>query len=158
MAIVNSAGIVTYTVAPVTAPTANGPTFGRIEDTNTFVYWNGTSWTSFEPLVVDSFPKRYAGILTGTNGANPTVSVATDTLAASLVWARTGEGVYTGTGTNAFPLVTVINITLGTATEGVVIRAVRTSANVITISTFASDGTTPADFIGTLNLSVIAEV
>lgn len=44
MAILNSNGIVTFSSVPVDAPTTNGPTFGRLTNTNTFYYWNGSAW------------------------------------------------------------------------------------------------------------------
>ena len=46
MAILKSNGIVTFSSVPTDAPTTNGPTFGRLEDTNTFYYWNGSAWVT----------------------------------------------------------------------------------------------------------------
>ncbi len=44
MAILNSNGIVTFSSAPITAPTTNGPSFGRLVNTDTFYYYNGSAW------------------------------------------------------------------------------------------------------------------
>lgn len=46
MAILNSNGIVTFSSVPVTAPTDGGPSFGRLVDTNTFYYYNGSAWVT----------------------------------------------------------------------------------------------------------------
>ena len=44
MAILTSNGIVTFSSVPTDPPTTNGPTFGRLTNTNTFYYWNGSAW------------------------------------------------------------------------------------------------------------------
>lgn len=44
--ILNSNGIVTFSSVPTDAPTTNGPTFGRLIDTNTFYYYNGSAWVA----------------------------------------------------------------------------------------------------------------
>jgi hypothetical protein len=46
MAILNSNGIVTFSSVPTDAPTTNGPTFGRLVDTNTFYYYDGSDWVT----------------------------------------------------------------------------------------------------------------
>lgn len=48
MAILNSNGIVTFSSVPVDAPTDNGPGFGRLVDSNTFYYYNGSAWVTIK--------------------------------------------------------------------------------------------------------------
>lgn len=96
----------------------------------------------------------YRATLTGANDVDPTVNVARNTLSAAIVWARTGEGVYTGTLTGAFTAnKTNIQVTPGSA---IIFSAVRTSANVITLSTFDNAGVA-ADFIGALDVAITVE-
>ena len=99
----------------------------------------------------------YRATLLGANGALTSATVSENQFSAAIVWAYSAEGVYTGTLAGAFPATTTFAIGLGTATEGVIAKIVRTSADVVTLSTFAVDGTTPADFVGTLYVSITAD-
>lgn len=160
MAILHSTGILIVDSPPSHEPVDQQATIARpnTSDHLDFYQWNGVEWLAFRPLDSGTFQREYLSVLTGANGVAPTDDVLKNTYGGALVWARTGEGVYTATANNAFTGTTVTNITLGSATGGIIIKAVKTSANVVTVSTFAIDGTTPADFIGTLNISIQTEV
>ncbi len=102
--------------------------------------------------------KEYRAVLTGANGSFTSATVLDNQLSAAIVWAYVSEGVYTGTLVGAFTLdLTSFNITIGTATGGIIPKIVRTSADVVTLSTFAVDGTTAADFIGTLYITITVD-
>ncbi len=118
--------------------------------TGAIVFQTGSA---IDPQALSLF---YRATLTGSNGAIAAPSVAKNTLSAAIVWAYVSEGVYTGTLTAAFPSAarTSLLVSLGSATGGVILKLVRTSADVITLSTFAVDGTTPADFIGDIDVSI----
>lgn len=102
--------------------------------------------------------KQYRAILVGENGALTSTTVLDNQLSAAIVWAYSAEGVYTGTLVAAFTAnLTSFNITIGTATGGIISKIVRTSADVVTLSTFAVDGITAADFIGSLYITITVD-
>ena len=89
---------------------------------------------------------EYSVLMTQASTAAPTVVSLQDAFSPTL--ARTGTGVYTITKTGAFTSNKTLipnHIILGTTAGANRISVVRTNANVITISTFGNDGTTPAD-------------
>lgn len=98
----------------------------------------------------------YQAILLGANGSLTSTTVASNGLSAAPVVAYSAEGVYTVTLADEFTAnKTTVFLTLGSATDGVVLKGVRTSADVVTLSSFlVTDGTTAADFIGTVNLEI----
>lgn len=102
--------------------------------------------------------KQYRATLLGANGSFTSATISKNDLSAAIVWAYSAEGVYTGTLVGAFTAGKT-NILLSNldATGGVILSAVRTSADVITLSTFAVDGTTPADFIGNIQVQIIVD-
>lgn len=102
--------------------------------------------------------KVYRATLTGANGAFTSATIAENQLSDVIVWAYVSEGVYTGTLVGAFTVdKTTFNIAIGSATGGVIQKIVRTSADVVTLSTFAADGTTASDFIGTLSVTITVD-
>lgn len=102
--------------------------------------------------------KQYRATLLGADGSFTSATVAKNDLSAAIVWAYSAEGVYTGTLVGAFTAnKTTFATGVGTATGGVIIKIVRTSADVVTLSTFAVDGTTPADFVGTIDVLITVD-
>jgi len=101
----------------------------------------------------------YRATLTGSNGAIAAPSVGKNTFSAAIVWAYSAEGVYTGTLAGAFPTAarTNLQVSLGSATGGLILKLVWTSTDVVTLSTFAVDGTTPADFIGDIDVNITVD-
>lgn len=101
--------------------------------------------------------KVYRAKLTGTNNADPTAAVRVNTLGGTVVWARTGEGVYTGTLTGAFTAgKTTIHVQLAaSAMPAYSIFAIDTSANVVTILT---DNAGSSDFIGDIFVTITVDV
>lgn len=99
--------------------------------------------------------KQYKAVITQSGTSAPTATVLKNELSAAVVWARSSEGVYTATLASAF----VVSKTwfdfskVGNPT-GKVIYLDRTDANVLTLSSFESDGTTPDDLDGSINLVV----
>jgi hypothetical protein len=100
--------------------------------------------------------KTYKAILNQTGTSAPTVTtLILNELSAAIVWAYTSEGVYTGTLVGAFTSdKTWWNFSLVGNPTGKIVRLARTSADVLTMSVFAADGTTPAELTGSLNLLV----
>lgn len=96
---------------------------------------------------------EYTALLTQAGTAAPTANFAINSVGTVAI-ARSSAGVYTLTTDGLWVAdKTLVLVTIsGTA---VVVKAVRTSANVITISTFAADGTTATDLAGTLNVQVL---
>src|SRR5688572_2059968 len=111
------------------------------------------------PIAGTDTAKEFRVVLTGSNGAVATTAVTKNTLSAAPAIAYAAEGVVTVTLASEFVVARTIPIvSLGTATGGVIIKAEVTSANVITINSFlVTDGTTAADFIGTVFLSIIVD-
>ena len=111
-------------------------------------------------------PASYRATLLGDNGALTSTTVAKALTVAGTAVTITGaysaEGVYTltaGAGTPFTADKTTVRLTLGTATGGVVLKAAITSTTVITITSFlVTDGTTAADFIGTVFVDVTIDV
>lgn len=103
--------------------------------------------------------KEYKAVLTGANGSFTSATVAKNDLSAAIVWVYTGEGIITGTLTNAFTTdKTTVFLTLKSATGGVVLKHSITSDDAIVINSFlVTDGTTAADFIGTINVFISVE-
>lgn len=102
----------------------------------------------------------YRAVLTGANGSFTSATVTTNDLSAAISWAYTGEGVITGTLTDEFTAnkVTVF-LTLKSATGGLILKYSVTSDDAIVVSSFlVTDGTTAADFIGTINIEVNVEL
>lgn len=100
----------------------------------------------------------YRASINASNGAAGNVYVRTNGFSAPIVFAYSAEGVYTFTLAGAFPegqcTAYVQNVD---ATGGIDFRIIRTSDNVFTLSTFAADGTTPADFIGRAQIQIIRD-
>jgi hypothetical protein len=103
--------------------------------------------------------KIYRATLTGANGAFTSETVQRNDLSAAIAWAYTSEGVITGTLTDAFTAnKTNVQLTLGSATGGVVLKSALTSNDAVVISSFLiTDGTTAADFIGTIDVVITVE-
>jgi hypothetical protein len=120
-------------------------------------YDKNSAGTEIKLVGVAGGQTAYRATLTGSNGAIAAPAVSENQFSAAIVWAYSAEGVYTGTLVGAFPATTTFAVTLGTATGGIIPRIVRTSADVVTLSTFAADGTTAADFIGTVYVSILAD-
>lgn len=92
--------------------------------------------------------KVYRALLTQTSTGDPTVVVLHDyigTDAGSIVWARTGTGVYTGTLTGAFVAGRTfvrMNDSLSKGTNLMNVATIaKTSADVVTISTYVHSAT-----------------
>lgn len=101
------------------------------------VFQNNPAFSNMLKKVNQATPrpyKSYVATLTQTGTAAPTATVLENQLAAAIVWARTGVGVYTGTLTGAF----TANKTVASISQPATGKATvsRTSANVITVSTF----------------------
>lgn len=100
----------------------------------------------------------YRATIQGADGSIVGTSVGANTLGGTLVWAYSSEGVYTATLAGVFGgVITTMLVTIGSATGGVIAKMVRTNSNVLTLSTFDVDGTTPADFIGTISVVVFVD-
>ena len=142
------------TTTPATPPTGQRSLYPKADG------WYDLSSAGVEAKIVTQAgvqTKVYRATLTGSNGAIATTAVHENGLSAAIVWAYSAEGVYTGTLVGAFPATTTFSIGIGTATGGVIAKIVRTSADVVTLSTFAVDGTTASDFIGTIYVSILAD-
>lgn len=99
--------------------------------------------------------KVYRATLTGANGSFTSATVHENSLSAAIVWAYTGEGVITGTLANAFTAnKTAVQKSVGSATGGVILKHSITSDDAVVINSFAVDGTTAADFIGTIDVQI----
>jgi hypothetical protein len=120
-------------------------------------YDKNSAGTEIKLVGVAGGQTAYRATLTGSNGAIAVPAVSENQFSAAIVWAYSAEGVYTGTLVGAFPATTTFSIGIGTATGGVIAKIVRTSADVVTLSTFAVDGTTASDFIGTIYVSILAD-
>lgn len=139
-------------------------TFETINSVDTFVLRDCSTGSIVFQINSSTDPQAsarvYRATLTGANGSvtgSPTIQG--NTLSGTPVFAYVGEGVYTLTLSSAFTAnKTNVQLANLTATGGVILKAAYTSTSVITISTFAVDGTTPADFIGTLSISVTVDV
>jgi hypothetical protein len=98
-------------------------------------------------LVSSSSPNAQVGIkvyratLTQTSTSAPTATVMENSFGAAIVWARSNTGVYTATLADAFTSAKtfIVNAGLaGTVAAPKDVTAVRTSANVVTVSTGAA--------------------
>ena len=100
--------------------------------------------------------KTYKAILNQASTDAPTVTtLILNELSAAIVWAYTSEGVYTGTLVGAFTAdKTWWNFSLVGNPTGKIVRLARTSADVLTMSVFALDGSTPSELGGSLNLLI----
>lgn len=99
-------------------------------------------------------PKVYRALLTQASTSNPTVVVLQNDLSAAIAWTRTGLGTYIGTLASAFVSgKTFLSIAqfgakpVAGGGEGFRIQVVRTSANVITVTTGNNVGGTASDVI-----------
>jgi hypothetical protein len=100
----------------------------------------------------------YRAILTGANGSFTSATVTKNDLSGAISWAYTGEGIITGTLSNAFTAnKTTVFLTLKSATGGVILKHAITSDDAIVINSFAVDGTTASDFIGTIDVEINVE-
>lgn len=79
--------------------------------------------------------KVYAALLTQSGTSAPTAKVLDNTLSGVPTLARTGVGVYTITLSGAFTTDKTFLLTGVSTTAGATVSAVRTSANVITLTT-----------------------
>lgn len=158
MAIINSNGIVTFSSVPVTAPTTNGPTFGRLEDTNTFYYWNGSAWvtTTISPSSA-TVPIEYKvnAIQASTNA--PIVSAGNlgiNTLGETPVFAYSGAGIYTlTTVAPIFTGKTIVVATPWSSSAAFKINHAITSTTVLTFSAF-DDAGVAVDVAGSFSVSI----
>lgn len=94
---------------------------------------------------------EYRATLLGADGALTSTTVHKTDFSMALTGAYSAEGVYTLTAASGTPFTadkTVVRVTNSTATGAIIFTGVVTSTSVITINTFAADGTTPADAIG----------
>lgn len=103
----------------------------------------------------------YRATLLGANGSLTSTTVGKNDFGSiTFTGAYVSEGIYTITASSAAFTAnkTDAQITLGTATGGIVVKAEMTSTTVITIKSFlVTDGTTAADFIGTVYLNVTVD-
>jgi hypothetical protein len=83
--------------------------------------------------------KIYTALLTQTGTSAPTAVVLENTLGAAVVWARSSAGTYTGTLASAFTVnktsVDPQSVVAGVSGLYGLVKAVRTSANVVTVTT-----------------------
>lgn len=94
---------------------------------------------------------EYRATLLGANGALTSTTVSKTDFTMALTGEYVSEGVYTLTAASGTPFTankTIVKVYNSEATGAVIFRAAVTSTTVITISTFAADGTTAADAIG----------
>lgn len=97
----------------------------------------------------------YKAIVAQSGKGAPSATVLQNEFSDTIVWARSSEGVYTATLTGAFLSgVTMFWYTPVGNPTAKKFSLVRTDNNVLTLSTFASDGTTPDDLDGSLNLII----
>lgn len=95
---------------------------------------------------------QYVATITQAGTAAPVESVLAVNTVGTVALARSSAGVYTLTTDGIWLDGTNIQVSgTGTAVD---FKVVRTSANVITISTFAADGSTATDLAGTLYVNV----
>lgn len=103
----------------------------------------------------------YRAVLLGANGSlTSTTAGKNDFAGITITGAYSAEGVYTLTADSAAFTAnkTNVQLSLGTATGGVILKAELTSTTVITIKSFlVTDGTTAADFIGTIYVDVTVD-
>lgn len=114
-------------------------------------------------LVTSSAPagnvavKTYRALVSQSGTAAPTATVLENSLGGTVVWARGSAGTYTGTLTGAFTSAKTFIMQPGeTGTIAAVknIIAVRTSANVITVTT-GSGGTLEDDVLSSFPITVL---
>lgn len=117
---------------------------------------NGSQWliTEGDSLGV----KTYVALLTQTAGNAPVATVLQNTLGGSVVWARSAQGVYTGTLVAAFTAaktgVFISPLPHLSATASQIAEYQHTSADVITLQTMSQDGGVG---VGTLNDGRLAD-
>lgn len=104
---------------------------------------NSVQATGANELVrISAPPKVWRGLLTQSSTSAPTAVVLENSLGGTITWARTSAGLYTGTLTGAFTASkTFLSLVQGGGVDGHY-QVVRTSADVITITT--DDADTPA--------------
>jgi hypothetical protein len=133
-----------------TAP-AN-PAVGRVVfyATSTGLHMKNSAGT-ITKLSDNAVGTEYRATLLGANGALTSTTVSKTDFSMALTGAYSAEGVYTLTAASGTPFTadkTIVKVFNAGATGAIIYTAVVTSTTVITISTFAADGTTPADAIG----------
>lgn len=87
--------------------------------------------------------KEYVGLLTQSGTSAPTEKVLENTLGGSITWGYTSTGIYTATLTGAFTADKTAVYLTGTDAS-TFYKVVRTSANVITITTTADNDAAPS--------------
>jgi len=110
----------------------------------TIGYTEHPTGTSLETLLTDGDKRNYKvykALLTQTSTGAPTATVLENNIG-NIVWARTSEGIYTGTLSGAFVanktfMPKVLSAAQGETAAEDLITATRTSANVITVNTTA---------------------
>lgn len=95
----------------------------------------GLNWDRFVAAIQRVQPKVYNVLITQAGTAAPTVKVLENTLGATVVWARTSAGLYTGTLASAFTADKTSLVVGGQMAALNRATLVRTSANVITLTT-----------------------
>jgi hypothetical protein len=109
-------------------------------------------------LAGSSGVSSYRATLLGANGAlTSTTASKNDFGSTTITGAYVSEGVYTLTASTAIFTAnkTIPTVTLGTATGGVIVKVENTSTTVLTVKSFlVTDGTTAADFIGSVYINV----
>jgi len=99
----------------------------------------------------------YRAILTQAGTATPTAAVLVNTFGETLTIARSNTGIYTftlaGTGTLFTAGVTWVEAG-GQSGTAIDTKIVRTSSTVVTLSTFAADGSTATDLGGTISVEI----
>lgn len=146
----------TYSVRP---DTVGSPRFKYFNYTNQYLYnWNDSTsvWakdsTHFLTIDVKSFRshqqylrgfKTYRALISQGGSSDPTVTILENTIG-SIVWTRTGSGVYYGTLTGAFPAVKTVVWNQSGPNSMVSYRA---SDNAIAVETGGLDSMLSAYFI-----------
>lgn len=102
----------------------------------------GNVFATMNDLAITLPYKCYCVLLSQTGTAAPTVVTLQNTIG-TIVWARTSQGLYTGTLVGAFTVDKTFllfqgGVQLGSSTD-VISAFTRTSANVVTLSTNGSD-------------------
>jgi hypothetical protein len=116
---------------------------------NKLLVSNGTVW-----LDAGLGHQVYRAVVAQAGTAAPTATVIENSLDGAPTLARTGAGVYTITRASAFTAnKTFIRATLDGGATAVLVKAARTSANVITVTTYDISGAA-ADLVGSLYLEI----
>lgn len=101
--------------------------------------------------------KTYRALLTQAAGAAPTATVLENSLGGTVVWARSSGGTYTGTLTGAFTASKTFIMQPGESGTIAAVKniiAVRTNANVVTITT-GSGGSLEDDVLSSFPVTIL---